>query len=334
LPLDAKGGRLLIWQEICIATNQKAVDAVANLLHELGFGGVVIEEPFRIPANSEDYSQEDLGIAAATIPKDQIVLKAYLPSEGEGSSAVSNESPILLELRRQLSQLAVRLELGVGAVALTLAAVDEEDWANAWKQFYQPVKVSRTIVIKPTWEAYSPRPGEIIVELDPGMAFGTGTHPTTLHCLHALERYLQKGQIAVDVGTGSGILAIAAVKLGAEKVYAIDVDPIAVAIARENITRNQVEQQVELMLGDGLESLASREGLVVDLVVGNLVTAILQKIGRSVFQKLKPQGLFICAGIIQGRLTEVLENLKTIGFCLVEITDESDWSTLVLVKPE
>jgi ribosomal protein L11 methyltransferase len=247
--------------------------------------------------------------------------------EKSESEEIGEEPARMLEFRQRLLELLAHFQGAEGQVFLSQVA--EEDWAHAWKKYYHPVKVSEVIVIKPSWESYEPVAGQVVIDLDPGMAFGTGTHPTTIHCLRALERYIQGGEQVIDVGTGSGILAIAAAKLGASQVLAIDLDPVAVTIARENVLANEVEERVKVMAGDLLEPVGD---LQADIITGNLVAAVVKRLGPSAWEKLKPGGIFIGAGIIQGRLAEVLEELKGIGFDLVEVTDEGEWSTIIVTR--
>ncbi|NLC08001.1 MAG: 50S ribosomal protein L11 methyltransferase [Syntrophomonadaceae bacterium] len=319
----------MIWQEIKVTTTHAAADAVANLFHEMGFGGVVIEDPQLVERYTHSAGWDCYELPPEVLQGDHVTVKGYLPLTDKPSGEINEEPPRLTELRQRLVQLWAMFEGEDGQVSL--GQIDEDDWAQAWKKYYHPVKISDKIVIKPSWENYSTASDQIVIDLDPGMAFGTGTHPTTVHCLRALERYIRGGELVADVGTGSGILAIAAAKLGAAEVLAVDLDQLATSIAAENIRLNGVADRVRVLTGDLLEPLADRQGF--DLIVGNLVAPIVRRLGPSAWEKLKPGGLFIGAGIIQGRLSEVLEELTGIGFELVEITDEGEWSTVVVSRP-
>ncbi|NLK51517.1 MAG: 50S ribosomal protein L11 methyltransferase [Syntrophomonadaceae bacterium] len=317
----------MIWQEITITTIPAAADAVANLFHEMGFGGVVIEDPQLIERYTRTAGWDCYELPPEVIQGQHISVKGYFPLDQSSEAEASQESLRLAQFRQRLQELLAHFADGTSWI--TLGELNEEDWAHAWKKYYHPVQVSKKIVIKPTWETYTPGVGEIVIELDPGMAFGTGTHPTTIHCLRALEQHIHGGERVVDVGTGTGILAIAAVKLGAAEVIAVDLDPMVAGIARENISLNGVEAQVKVLVGDLWEPVKDQP---VDLIVGNLVAGIVKRLGPSAWEKLRPGGYLIGAGIIQGRLEEVLEDLTGIGFELVEITEEGEWSTVIAQK--
>jgi len=171
--------------------------------------------------------------------------------------------------------------------------VKEEDWANEWKKYFKPVRVGKNIMIKPTWEAAVLQEGDLVIEIDPGMAFGTGTHPTTVLCLEALEKYVQPEQLVYDIGTGSGILAVAAAKLGAE-VQAGDIDSLAVRIAKENISLNKVEDRVKVEAGDLGEVFIDQA----DIVIANIIADVIIELLPQLPSLLKPGGLFIASGII------------------------------------
>jgi ribosomal protein L11 methyltransferase len=317
----------VIWQEIKITTTPAAADAVANLYHDLGFGGVVIEDPQLLQEYTRTAGWDCYNLPLEALQGDLITVKGYLPLDINEAGRMGEEPAVLQEFRRRLLDLWPHFQGAAGQISLS--QVTEEDWANNWKQYYHPVKISDRIVVKPSWEDYRPAAGEVVIDLDPGMAFGTGTHPTTVHCLKALENYLCAGEMVIDVGTGSGILAIAAAKLGAARVLAIDLDPLAVTIAQENVLTNQVEDRVQVVAGNLLEPA---ENLQADIITGNLIAAVVKRLAPSAFARLKPGGIFIGAGIIQGRLDEVLEELEAQGFKLLEVTDEGEWSTVIVTR--
>ncbi len=317
----------MIWQEIKITTTPAAADAVANLYHDLGFGGVVIEDPQLLEEYTRSAGWDCYKLPLEALQGDLITVKGYLPMDINEAGRVGEEPAVMQEFRRRLLELWQHFQGAEGQISLS--QVTEEDWANNWKQYYHPVKISDRIVVKPSWENYQPADGEVVIDLDPGMAFGTGTHPTTVHCLKALENHMHAGDLVIDVGTGSGILAIAAAKLGAARVLAIDLDPLAVSIAQENILTNQVEDRVQVVAGNLLEPAGS---LQADIITGNLIAAIVKRLAPSAYARLKPGGIFIGAGIIQGRLAEVLEELEAWGFKPLEITDEGEWSTVIVTR--
>jgi ribosomal protein L11 methyltransferase len=234
----------------------------------------------------------------------------------------------LLKLKEALRSLPE--DAGVRGVPtdVTVRFVAEEDWASAWKQYFKPQRIGERIVVKPTWEAFSPAPEDVVVEIDPGMAFGTGLHPTTRLCLRALEAHVRPGMTAADVGTGSGILAVAAARLGASRVAAVDIDPLAVRIARENIAVNQV---TDVVVAE--ESPVPPAGSF-DIVVANILADIILNMAPALFAATAPGGgLLLASGIIDTRAQDVLSGLTQVGYTDVVITRESEWVCLIARRP-
>ena len=319
----------MIWQEIRVKTTREAVDLVSDLFYELGFGGVVIEDPQLILERISTSGWDHYEFPPEVLHGDQVTLKAYLPKPEEGEED-SGWGRRLESLRARLAGIWGEEE---GRERLSLHEVREEDWAEAWKRFYRPIRVSDHLIVVPAWEEYEPDPGELVIELDPGMAFGTGHHPTTFHCLKALVQRVKPGDLIIDIGTGSGVLAIAAAKLGASRVLAIDVDPLAVKIAEENIRKNQVEDRIQLVTGDLLVATPGVGGASeYDLIVANLIADTIKRLAPQAFERIKPGGYLIGAGIIRDRLDEVLSVLKENGFLVEEINETGEWSTVVMRK--
>ena len=252
------------WSEIAIHTTHEATESVANILHEAGASGVIIEdseEPDRI---REDQFGEIYDLDKKDFPADGVIVKAYLPVNS-----------FLIETMSEIEQSIAELPdfgLNVGRNEIKTSEVDDEDWATAWKKYYHPVKISGRFTIVPTWEEYEPVDSdELIIELDPGMAFGTGTHPTTVICIQALEKYIKQDDIVIDVGTGSGVLSIAAAMLGAKKVKALDLDHVAVTAAKENIELNKVEAIVEVTHGNLLEAIDIKPNVIVANILADVI---------------------------------------------------------------
>lgn len=302
------------WLEVTVAVPQEWLEEVSSLFFELGTGGVAIEDP----ALFSKYCGEP-GDRVALDPcflPDEPRVKAYFPF-GENTKAQ------LAELKRQLDSL-----LGGAPYQVLTREVKEEDWANAWKAYYHPLVVGRRLVVKPSWEDYRPWPGQVVIELDPGMAFGCGNHPTTRLSLAVLEGLLSGGEEVVDVGTGSGILAIAAALLGARRVLAVDNDPVAVAVARENVKRNRVQELVEVREGD---LLAGIEGPV-DVVVANITAGAIIRLAPAAARVLRPGGFFLASGIIEEREEEVRRALGKLRLSLAGSRSLKPWVTLLTRK--
>ncbi len=240
------------WTEITIHTTEEAIEMVSNFFHEAGAGGVSIEESGTLNKKRDTSLGQWYELPLNDIPEGEAVIKGYF-ADPENPAALADS------LKRSVEELT-RFGIEIGQAAVTMKEVREEDWAHAWKQYYKPVRVSERITVKPTWEEVGPDAGDIIIELDPGMAFGTGTHATTILCLQSLERVIAGGEDVIDVGTGSGILAVAAVRLGARRVLALDLDPVAVSSAEDNVRINGLQAQIAVRESDLLQVLKSADG--------------------------------------------------------------------------
>lgn len=224
-----------------------------------------------------------------------------------------------LPIDDRLEGALLRLREAVGRTITLRRRVAEEDWAHAWKQYFKPQRIGERLVVKPSWEPFVPGPDDVILELDPGMAFGTGLHATTRLCLRALETHLRPGMTVADVGTGSGILAVAAAKLGAAFVTATDNDPLAVGIARENAARNGVSSLVAVA-----EAQDPPAGPF-DIVLANILPDVILGMADALAASVAPGGWLIASGIIHARAADVRDGLSARGMAVVETPEEGDW---------
>jgi len=291
----------LRWWEISVQVDGEAAEAVYELFNRYGQGGAVIEQ--KSPEPEQD------------APVTPIVLvKAYLPATEDGEDS-----------RHRLEDGLWHLSQIYPIPAPQIRELLPKDWATAWREQFTMLYVGQRLVIKPTWLGYSPAPHEIVIELDPGMAFGTGLHPTTRQCLLALEEHRRPGMSVLDLGTGSGILAIAAAKLGAQTVLALDTDATAVKVAQDNVYTNQVQEQVTVVQG----SLAEVTGQFDLVLVNILARVIIELVAQGLLDHLKPGAFIVTAGIIEDQAPAVEEALRHRGVTIVERLVERDWVSLL-----
>ncbi|MFZ5826623.1 MAG: 50S ribosomal protein L11 methyltransferase [Bacillota bacterium] len=301
------------YLEVAIRCRREAADAVGNLLTEMTGGGYAVDDPLGIIENREKWEITDL------VPGDPawVTVKGWLAEAGDVEQA-------RLQLEAGLDEIR---GLGLGAIEpARYDWVQEEDWANAWKAYFKPARVGERLVVIPSWEEYDLQEGDLPLYLDPGMAFGTGTHPTTALCLRWLERLVRPGARVIDVGTGSGILAIAARRLGAGEVVAIDIDPVAVRVAGENAAQNQVQIDVRHATLDQVEEEPA------DLVIANIIASIIMEILPDVAARMKPGARFLASGIIAEKKAAVVEALTATWLLPVEAREENGWVAIMAVK--
>lgn len=316
------------WHELTVYTTDAAVEMVSYWINELGAGGVEIQEPWDPDEERDTSLGQWYELPPSTIPEGHALIKGYFPEPARKDEIVAQLQAWMEGLR----------ETGIdpGDPRYEWNEVDDEDWANNWKQYFKPVRVTERLTIKPTWEEYEATDGEIILELDPGMAFGTGTHATTSLCLKLLDQIIRPGDEVIDVGTGSGILSIAAAKLGANRVLALDLDPVAVASATSNVQLNGLEDRITVKHSDLMQVLKSDENLGIRLpvrvVVANILAEIIVKFVEDVHAALQPGGLYVVSGVIDSKAQMVKDALEQAGFQVEQQLAEQDWVALAARK--
>ncbi|WP_347862720.1 50S ribosomal protein L11 methyltransferase [Salimicrobium sp. PL1-032A] len=310
------------WSEISVHTTNEAIEPISNILHESGASGVVIEDPADLEKGEARFG-EIYALDPSDYPEEGVIVKAYLPKNSFLGETVE-------EIKGSITALE-QFGIDIGTNSVTLAEIQEEDWATAWKKYYKPVKISEKVTIAPTWEDYQPvSTDELIIEMDPGMAFGTGTHPTTVLSIQALERFIRKNDTVIDVGTGSGILSVASILMGAKQVYAYDLDDVAVTSAKNNAALNNVEDRLEASRNNLLNGVTHQA----DLIVANILAEIIVKFPKDAYALLKPGGYFITSGIIEGKKELVRESLIETGFEIIESNRMEDWISFTARRPE
>lgn len=319
---QVKGAEFLLdWTEIQIHTSQEAVEAVSHYLHECGLEGVAIEDPEVLKRDWDTQYGKIMALEPVDYPSQGAVIKAFLPAEEDAQSIIQKIEAYLASLPS--------FGLDPGLKKITTKLLKHADWAERWKQSYQLIHATERITIKPVWENYEKqKQHEIVIELDPGLAFGTGNHITTLQCLALLEQYLTPGDRVIDVGCGSGILSIAASKLGAENVLAIDLDPEAVRETEKHSRLNQTTETIQVKNNDGLHQVTQQANIIVANLLAEIIIPLIEHLPRVIL----PHGFFIAAGILAEKADNVVQALEQVGLQVMETRHEGDWVAILSKK--
>lgn len=307
------------WIEVNVAVTHEAVEAVADMLTSIGSKGVAIEDPQLINdlRNSGTWELCDIPEQENT---EVVTVSAYYADDEK--------------LEKRLAEIDEQLELieeRIGKYRFgntRFRKVSEQDWANEWKQYFHVTHVGKSLVIKPSWEKYAPKEGEHVIEIDPGMAFGTGTHHTTNMMMERLEKVITPDSTVFDVGTGSGILAIAAAMLGAKSVKAVDIDAVAVRVAKENVADNGLSDQIEVREGDLLHGTEGKADVIIANIIADIVIMLLQDIP----QKLNDDGVLLASGIIEERMPDVEAAAQAQGLYVDAVDHRGGWVVMQMKK--
>ena len=299
------------WIEVKIKTKAGNEDIISSILYDNGANGLAIEDPNDIAAlamRAEEWDFIDADLIKVDF--DGIILKAYFSQE-EDVKQITNKIRELVE--------------GQGLGEMDLSEIDESNWAENWKTHYKTVRIGKKIVIKPSWEEFTPNEGDIVIELDPGMAFGTGSHETTTMCIEALEKYIHPGMTVYDVGSGSGILSVAAAKLNAKEVIGIDLDPMCIRISSENFQNNSVDDVAHALLGNLLDVVDGKA----DIVVANIIAEVVSGLIPDLKNYLNDDGIVITSGIIYEKLELVENAFLENGYKLIETVQLNGWCAVI-----
>ncbi|MGJ0845995.1 [LSU ribosomal protein L11P]-lysine N-methyltransferase [Tissierella praeacuta DSM 18095] len=304
------------WTEVQIKTTAELEDLVSNVLYDAGATGLAIEDPRDILELSKSKERWDfVDPSLINSDFDGVLIKAYF-SEAD-------------DLENKIEEIKNRIKndpiLNTGNNEIKINIIDDNDWAEAWKKYYKPIKIGERILIKPSWEKYVLEENDILIELDPGMAFGTGTHETTMMCTEALEKHVKSGDIVYDIGCGSGILSIVAAKLGAEKVVGVDLDELCVKVSNENIKLNNVNKIVEIKEGNLLDVVDGKA----NIIVSNIIAEIIAGMTKDLRAYLKDDGIFITSGIIVEKIELVEKALLENGFKVLDIKRLNGWACII-----
>jgi len=281
-----------------------AFSLISDIFHDFKLQGVIIETPEVDPG--VDWAENDV-----TIFHDHAVI-GYFPKNDQLSDRCRILEAKLVRLNQTINM----------SHKIMYHDIDEQDWAESWKQFFYTEKITDTLVIKPSWRNYTPKPDEIILEIDPGMAFGTGTHPTTRLCIELIEKWITHKNSFLDVGTGSGILMITAAKLGASNILGIDSDEVAVSVAEQNMIKNNISTDIfEVKAGHLVNNVTGRFSLITANILSEIIVILLD----DVHTVLEKNGIFICSGIIKSKQDMVENKMREKGYEIIDIVTREDW---------
>lgn len=328
------------WTKVEIFTTTEAVDLIYVMLDDLGIEGIQIED--NIPITEEEKEAmfidflpelpEDDGTAKVNFYVD---VKGNNPDEDNESNKVDDMEKFIGLVREGLDDLATRIDIGEGKI--TIEDTEDADWLNNWKAFFKPFRVADDIIIKPTWEKLDEvKENDIVIEIDPGTAFGTGSHETTRLCISALRKYITSDTKILDVGCGSGILSIISLKLGAPYVAGIDIDKAAITATYENIDVNHIDSnKIDVYAGNIIDDVDLQNKVEIDkyeIVVANILADVIIPLSAVLSKKMKKGSIFISSGIIDMKKDEVEEALLTNDFEILEVIQMGDWFSFVARK--
>ncbi|MEG2412775.1 MAG: 50S ribosomal protein L11 methyltransferase [Clostridium sp.] len=307
------------WIEVTVITSSEATEAVTGFFYNCDVEGVSIEDVQDVEFKKKNPGYADFINESVLTIQEGALVKGYFKE-------TDNFKDTLEYIKNSVDSLAeFGFDKGEGIV--TSNKVNEEDWENNWKQYYKPTKVGDRIVVKPIWEDYEKKSGELVVELDPGMAFGTGTHETTRMCVKALEKYVKSNSTVFDIGTGSGILSIAAAHLGAKHAVGVDLDPVAVESANKNVGFNNISN-IEILHGDLMEVVKGKA----DIVVANILAEVIMFLCDGVREFIEKDGYFVASGILNTQRDMVVNKLESLDFHIEEVMEDGEWICIVAKK--
>ena len=310
----------MTWLELSVQTNTQGTDAVSEILMQSGCQGVMIQDRADLPCSSSSDGWELYDSSLSDRMPENATVTGWLKKDVEFKCR-------LAALKDRLAGMQ-SMSLSMGALELCVRETQDEDWAENWKVYYKPFHICKKIVIVPSWETYLQQDGEKILRIDPGMAFGTGQHESTAMCMVLLEAYIKRGQRVLDIGTGSGILAIGAALMGASHVYASDIDPEAVKVAMQNVIINDMQHIISVSEG----SLPDVDHGTYNVCVANIVSDVICVLAEPLSKMLAPNGLFICSGILLERENDVLRVLDINGYKVIKTLRNGEWAAFAATR--
>lgn len=302
---------------VITARDAGELEIIEGILLSFGITDSVINDPRDVTQLLEKKNSYDWDYVDASV-------EALL--ESQPSVTVYRESDA--DAKKTLDELEERIRADFPECTFKRKIVCDEDWKDKWKEYFKPAKVTERLVVKPTWESYEKKDDELVIEIDPGMAFGTGTHETTSLCLELLEEHIKQGDSVLDVGCGSGILAIAAGLLGAGEVLGVEIDPVAVTVGKENVARNNLTDRVQVIQGD----LTKGVDFCADIVLANLMADLVKILSADVAKHMCPGGIYISSGILAELSEEVRKVIEACGFDILEVRKKGEWCAIAATR--
>lgn len=316
------------WKKVSIMTTEEGLEFICYKLDEIGITQFEMVEDAASTQRilDETAAYWDYVDAEAVLAARQPCVRVYLTDNAVGDEQLRNLRAMVDEIR------AIEGGLDLGSLEVIVEDVRDEDWANNWKQFYKPMEIGKRLLVKPSWEELDHPTDRIILEMDPGMVFGTGTHETTQLCLKQLDARVQPGMKVIDLGCGSGILSVGALLLGAESAVGVDIDPNAVDIAYNNADNNGIDRsRYTVVAGNVLDDhgFVDTLGSDYDIVVANIVAGVIIPLTAIVPRLIRKGGIYITSGIISDRAPEVIQAMQDNGFTVLETEERKDWMVIV-----
>ena len=308
------------WIEITIHTTNEASEIVESILLDYGSTGVAIEDPTTLEENLHDDFGTIVELSPTDYPEVGVIVKGYI-------NELNFDDETFNRFKDELEQLGKNINIGE-FFKIETTTIQDSDWENSWKDYFDILNIGEKFVIVPTWREYKNEEDKYVINIDPGMAFGTGGHETTSLCIKNLEKYVKPHDNVIDVGCGSGILSIAASYLTDGSLKAVDLDKLAVDVSRENFALNNLENRIEVEEA----SLLTKETKKYDVIVANILAHIIELMLEDAYKLLEDGGYFITSGIIKDKKDELLEKMLEQGFKLVEETSDNEWYSFVVTK--
>lgn len=319
------------YYKVTIYTNHEGIEPVSAALLEKGYDSIVVDDPADVADilnKKEKYEWDYIDPAVFEDQDKEPTISIYFEDSKTSVLQIMDVTKTVDVVKKNVVNGVYGDNADFGRLHVESVIVDDEDWKDKWKEFFKPSKITDRLVVKPTWEEYEKAEGELVIQIDPGMAFGTGTHETTTLCMTLLEKYLKDGQSVMDVGCGSGILAIAAALLGSKDILGVEIDPDAVRTAIENVELNQVDDVITVQQGD----LTKDVDKVVDLIVANLMAPLVIQLSGAAAEHLTPNGIYISSGILVEKRDMVAEAVREAGFEIIEILEKGEWCAIAAQK--